>query len=59
LQELPASDSKSRAILQQMHTDEAKHATAATNAGGRQLPLPIRWLMRLQSKVMTTVAYYI
>jgi ubiquinone biosynthesis monooxygenase Coq7 len=59
LQELPAGDSKSRAILQQMHTDEAKHATAATNAGGRQLPLPIRWLMRLQSKVMTTVAYYI
>ncbi|QIE25070.1 5-demethoxyubiquinone hydroxylase, mitochondrial [Caballeronia sp. SBC1] len=56
---LPANDHASRAIVEQMRTDEAAHAVAAINAGGVELPFPVRALMRATSKVMTRTAYYI
>jgi ubiquinone biosynthesis monooxygenase Coq7 len=56
---LPANDHASRAIVDQMRTDEAAHAVAATDAGGVELPFPVRALMRATSKVMTRTAYYI
>lgn len=59
LSRLPAEDKASRAILEQMKQDEAHHATAALEAGAVELPLPVRWLMKGLSKVMTTVAYRI
>jgi len=59
LQHLPAEDAKSRAILDQMKTDEAHHATTALNAGGAPLPDPVKKLMALTSKVMTCTAYWI
>jgi len=59
LQRLPAQDSKSRAILQQMKEDEAHHATTALEAGGAELPKPVKKLMALTSKVMTRTAYWI
>lgn len=59
LQQLPAEDAKSRAILEQMRTDEIHHATTALHAGGAELPPPIRVLMKLTSKVMTKTAYRI
>jgi len=54
---LPASDRRSRAIVEQMRIDEAKHGMVARQAGGVDLPLPIRGLMRLTAKVMTVTAY--
>lgn len=57
LQQLPASDSKSRAILEQMKQDEARHATIALEAGGAELPEPVKKLMGLTSKIMTRTAY--
>jgi ubiquinone biosynthesis monooxygenase Coq7 len=59
LQRLPAQDGKSRAILQQMHEDEAKHATTALEYGGAELPLPIKLAMKISSKVMTKTTYFI
>ncbi len=59
LQRLPADDHKSRAVLEQMKEDEARHATTAVEAGARPLPTPIKGIMKLASKVMTTVAYRI
>jgi len=59
LQRLPAQDEKSRAILEQMQRDEARHGAIAAHAGGAKLPLPVRMLMRLTSKVMTETAYWI
>lgn len=59
IKSLPANDDKSRTILQQMHQDEAEHATSAEKKGGVKLPLPVRLLMKLQSKVMTTTAYHL
>ncbi|MEO1767341.1 2-polyprenyl-3-methyl-6-methoxy-1,4-benzoquinone monooxygenase [Thiobacter aerophilum] len=59
LARLPAQDAKSRAIVEQMKIDEAKHATTAIEHGGRPLPLPVRLGMRLTSKVMTSLAYWV
>ncbi len=59
LQRLPAADHRSQAILQQMKTDEARHRDSALRAGGKQLPEPVKKLMALSSKVMTTTAYRI
>jgi len=54
---LPANDEKSRAILEQMKEDEARHATTALEHGGAALPAPVRLAMKLASKVMTGTAY--
>ena len=59
LSRLPATDYKSRAILEQMRIDEGAHATTALEAGGATLPWPVPTLMRLASKVMTETAYWI
>ncbi len=59
LQQLPAGDRKTRAILEQMRDDEVAHATKALAAGGAVLPAPIRLAMRLTSKVMTRTVYYL
>jgi ubiquinone biosynthesis monooxygenase Coq7 len=59
LDELPAADHESRAIVEQMRVDEAEHGKAAMEAGGLELPFPARALMRAVSKVMTRTAYYI
>jgi ubiquinone biosynthesis monooxygenase Coq7 len=59
LDKLPANDQASRAIVQQMKSDESAHARMAEKAGAVELPLPVRGLMKLAAKVMTTVAYKI
>ena len=59
LDRLPAQDAASRAIVQQMKYDEARHALDAEAAGGRPMPAPVRWAMRAGAKVMTTTAHYI
>jgi len=59
LEKLPKNDARSEAILKQMKTDEAHHATAALEGGGAELPWPVKKLMTAMSKVMTTSAYYI
>ncbi|PLZ01585.1 demethoxyubiquinone hydroxylase family protein [Burkholderia sp. WAC0059] len=59
LESLPEGDRESRAVVEQMCIDEAAHAKTAVDAGGIELPLPVRSLMRVASKVMTRTAYYI
>lgn len=59
LSKLPENDSESRAILEQMREDELHHATTAIAAGGAELPKPIKGMMGLMSKVMTSTVYYI
>ena len=55
---LPPEDEKSRAIVEQMCSDEARHATTALSHGGAELPKPVKAAMKLSSKVMTGTAYY-
>ena len=59
LQQLPATDQKSRAILEQMREDEQRHATSAIEAGGMRFPMPVKLGMTLLSKVMTKSTYRI
>ena len=59
LRQLPAEDLRSRAILETMKADEARHADAAQAAGARRLPAPIPRLMALSSAIMKAVAYRI
>ncbi|MCQ2044927.1 MULTISPECIES: 2-polyprenyl-3-methyl-6-methoxy-1,4-benzoquinone monooxygenase [Stutzerimonas stutzeri subgroup] len=59
LGQLPASDDKSRAILEQMREDEQQHSTAAIKAGGLRFPAPVKFGMSLVSKVMTKATYRI
>lgn len=57
LARLPAADARSRAILETMQADEARHADNALARGGVKLPFPIPTLMRGASAVMKAVAY--
>ena len=54
---LPAQDGKSREVLEQMKIDESRHAATARRYGARELPQPVKWAMKLSSKVMTKLAY--
>lgn len=56
---LPLNDKASRSIVQQMKTDEAAHAAMAQAAGAVELPPPVKTMMQLAAKVMTTVAHRI
>jgi len=57
LQQLPEEDKRSQAILDQMKTDEARHAEMAANAGAYELAQPIKDAMRFTSNIMKAVAY--
>lgn len=56
LQQLPQIDVRTRAILEQMITDEARHGGAALAQGGELPPAPIKLLMKLMAKLMTTTS---
>ncbi|MGM0594164.1 MAG: 2-polyprenyl-3-methyl-6-methoxy-1,4-benzoquinone monooxygenase, partial [Pseudomonadota bacterium] len=57
--QLSPQDKRSRAVLEQMHEDEARHADMAQAAGAAPYPTPIKKLMQLTSKVMTKTAYWV
>jgi ubiquinone biosynthesis monooxygenase Coq7 len=59
LQRLPAADSRSRKILEQMQRDEIEHGDKAAALGGKTLPGPVRLAMRLTSRLMTRGAYWL
>jgi len=57
LEKLPAQDARSRAVLAVMQADEIRHAQAAQQRGGIELPFPLPRLMQLSSMLMKSVAY--
>ena len=59
LAQLPASDERSKEILQAIRSDELHHGESAIEAGGTQYPATIRQFMTVASKVMTTTTKYI
>lgn len=59
LAQLPQADEKSRSIIEQMRIDEAKHENDAKVLGAAKLPAPIRFGMKLMSKVMTASTYHL
>ncbi len=59
LEQLPAQDEKSRAIVAQMKEDEARHANTALARGAAELPGPVKQAMRISSRLMTVLTYRI
>jgi 3-demethoxyubiquinol 3-hydroxylase len=56
---LPSNDFESRAIVEQMRQDEARHAEMAQAAGATELPAMVTSAMKLSAKLMTATAHYI
>ena len=56
---LSESDSKSRAIVEQMKLDERGHAQMAVDLGARELPAQAKAAMRLAGRVMTRTANFL
>lgn len=59
LARLPAADTRSRRVLEEMKRDEVRHGDTAQAAGAAELPAPVKLLMKLTSRVMTRTAYYL
>jgi ubiquinone biosynthesis monooxygenase Coq7 len=57
LDRVAPNDGRTRAIIEQMKIDEARHAHTAVMLGGRELPGPARAAMKLMGRVMTTLAH--
>jgi len=57
LEALPDEDGRSRAIVRQMRDEEQQHGEHARLAGAADLPRPLRRLMQLTARVMTSTAY--
>lgn len=57
LERLPPGDERTRAVVEAMRDDEARHGASAIALGAADLPEPVKFAMRCASRVMTTVAY--
>ena len=57
LAQVPEEDVRTRAILEQMKTDEIEHGEKARDLGGAELPGPLKLAMKLTSKLMTKSVY--
>ena len=58
LGKLPEADAKSRAILEQMARDEARHGSMAQQAGGTPVPTIAARLMAVGGGVVRRAALY-
>ena len=59
IDDIGAEDPKSLRILKQMQADEIKHGQAALEAGGTELPMPVKTVMTAMSQLMKFVSYRI
>ncbi|MEJ7668456.1 MAG: 2-polyprenyl-3-methyl-6-methoxy-1,4-benzoquinone monooxygenase [Casimicrobiaceae bacterium] len=59
MEDLPPADAKSRAIVEQMRDDEARHGSMAQASGATALPWPVLSAMRAAAGVMKAIAYRI
>ena len=57
LEKLAPEDAPTRAVVQTMRDDEARHRQTALALGAAEMPAPARAAMRAMAKLMTTVAY--
>ena len=59
LERLAQSDRRTRAVVEAMRSDEAKHRDTALRLGAAELPAPVKLAMRLAAGVMTRVAHHL
>ena len=56
LEEMSPDDKKSREILERMLEEEEIHGQEAKNHGSKDLPAPVKGMMTVTSKIMTTLS---
>lgn len=59
LEEMSPNDKKSREILERMLEEEEIHGQEAKDHGSKDLPAPVKGMMTVTSKIMTTLSRYI
>jgi ubiquinone biosynthesis monooxygenase Coq7 len=59
LERLPADDVASRAIVEKMREDEARHGNTGRALGAADLPYPVKRAMQAASRLMTRTAYWV
>ena len=59
LNEMSPDDKKSREILERMLEEEEIHGQEAKDHGSKDLPAPVKGMMTVTSKIMTTLSRYI
>ncbi len=59
IEQLPANDHRTRAILEQMKKDEDAHRRTALKRGGIPFPRALKRLMTSLSRVMTRTSYWV
>lgn len=59
MNQLPASDLRSQAIIDQMKADEVAHAQTALSLGAAELPAVAKSAMKVAAKLMTKTAYWV
>ena len=59
LTRLPLNDQRTRAVLDQMKTDEDQHREMALAAGAAELPAQVQGAMQGMAKVMTGTTYWV
>jgi len=59
IEKLSKYDVKTKKILEQMRLDEHQHEISAKELGATELPKPIKKVMGITSKIMTTLTYKI
>lgn len=57
LTQLSADDARTRAVVERMRQEEAKHRAAAIALGAAEMPAPARLAMRAMARLMTAVAH--
>jgi len=57
LERLSPEDRRTRAVVETMRSDEARHRESAIALGAAELPGPVKLGMRAMAKVMTTIAH--
>lgn len=59
LDTLPAEDGRSRAVVEQMREDEARHGAMGRSLGAAELPWLVKRAMQATARVMTRTAYWV
>jgi len=59
LERLPSEDARTRTLVEAMRADEARHRDTALRLGAAELPDPVKRTMRVASRIMTSVAYWL
>lgn len=59
LAQIPEEDQRTRAVVEQMKTDEMGHAELARRLGAAQFPTPVKVAMKWSSRLMTRTVYWV